>query len=355
MNFAHAALSAVLALTPVTAFAADYPAPIVITEEDIALALAGGLVTKAIYLENPDLALPVATRPDQPLETTLRPGADPVDEARVFGRPMLVVRLGARTFSPEELAYVTISVDGGKTFSPPQMITTDTNALIGSACNTIPGGVVVDDRTQTAYALWLSGNDVESNGQTGCNYSQIGPFNKAWVSTGVPSAVPGIYTWTSHLAWVGDIDVVHKTGDNADKIFATIALDQKGQVHVVLPVRHKDDPLGFVLDCESDPNCKEHPQQTDLLLVTSPDGGAHWTPPVTIDGRSGSHFFPWAAAGSAGRVAVVEYRSSTLRPNDPASVHRAMFRCRSRGARSISVAWARLTNAPTAGFAPSLA
>ncbi|TMK87035.1 MAG: hypothetical protein E6G44_01220 [Actinobacteria bacterium] len=211
-------------------------------------------------------------------------------------------------------------MDGGKTFSPPQMITTDTNALIGSACNTIPGGVVVDDRTQTAYALWLSGNDVESNGQTGCNYSQIGPFNKAWVSTGVPSAVPGIYTWTSHLAWVGDIDVVHKTGDNADKIFATIALDQKGQVHVVLPVRHKDDPLGFVLDCESDPNCKEHPQQTDLLLVTSPDGGAHWTPPVTIDGRSGSHFFPWAAAGSAGRVAVVEYRSSTLRPNDPASV-----------------------------------
>src|SRR5919198_5850155 len=53
------------------------------------------------------------------------------------------VFLEYHTFSPEELAYVTISVDGGKTFSPPQMITTDTTAIVGSACNTIPGGVVV--------------------------------------------------------------------------------------------------------------------------------------------------------------------------------------------------------------------
>src|SRR5438093_312985 len=84
------------------------------------------------------------------------------------------------------------------------------------------------DASGTAYALWLSGNDVESNAQTGCNYSQIGPFDKAWVSTGVPSGLQGVYTWTSHLAWTGVIDPVTKVGDNASKIFAAIALDQGG-------------------------------------------------------------------------------------------------------------------------------
>jgi hypothetical protein len=230
------------------------------------------------------------------------------------------VFLEYHTFSPEELAYVTVSIDGGATFSQAQMITTDTNAIAGSGCNTVPGGVVVDQTTGTAYALWLSGNDVESNLQTGCNYSQIGPFDKAWVSTGVPTIVPGQYMWTSHLAWEGTIDPVTKAGDNASKIFANIAIDQGGQVHVVLPVRHGDDPLGYVLACETDPNCREEPNQTDLLMTTSPDQGAHWTPPITVDGAAGSHFFPWAAAGSGGRVAVVEYTSSTLRPNDPGSI-----------------------------------
>ena len=57
----------------------------------------------------------------------------------------------------------------------------------------------------------------------------------------------------------------------------------------------------FVADCETNPTCQEDPQQTDLLLVTSPDRGGHWTAPVKIDGLSGSHFFPWAAAGSCDR------------------------------------------------------
>jgi hypothetical protein len=259
---------------------------------------------------------------------------------------LTTVFLEYHTFSPEELAYVTMSIDGGKTFGPPQMITTDTNAVVGSACNTVPGGVVVDDATGTAYALWLSGNDVESNIQTGCNYSQIGPFNKAWVSTGVPSGIPGVYTWTSHLAWNGVIDPVTKVGDNASKIFATIAVDLAGQVHVVLPVRHNDDPLGFVTACETDPNCQEPAQQTDLLLVTSPDKGAHWTPATTIDGAAGSHFFPWAAAGSSGRVAVIEYSSSTLQPNNASSVWYATFLSVSRAAAVVDKNGAHYTRTP---------
>jgi hypothetical protein len=260
---------------------------------------------------------------------------------------LTTVFLEYHTFSPEELAYVTMSIDGGKSFGPPQMITTDTNAVIGSGCNTIPGGVVVQDSTGTAYALWLSGNDVESNLQTGCNYSQIGPFNKAWVSTGVPSGIPGVYTWTSHLAWTGQIDPITKIGDNADKIFATIALDTSGQVHVVLPVRHDDDPLGFVIECETNPDCQEDPQQTDLLMVTSPDQGRSWTAPITIDGVAGSHFFPWAAAGSAGRVAVIEYSSSSLQPNNPSSVWYPDFLSISRAIATVTKTGARYTKTPT--------
>ena len=122
-------------------------------------------------------------------------------------------------FSPEELAYVTVSPDGGHTFSEAKLITSDTNALIASGCNTVPGGIGIDEANGIVYALWLSGNDVVSSAVTGCNYSQIGPFNKAWVSR----STDGGNTWTATLAWQGAFDVVTKIGDNASKIFATLS------------------------------------------------------------------------------------------------------------------------------------
>src|SRR5712691_3465910 len=81
-----------------------------------------------------------------------------------------------------------------------------------------------------------------------------------------------------HKAWEGAFDNTTKKGDNADKIFPRIAVDQAGQVHVALPVRHNDDPVGFVAACTVDANnCVENLEDTDLLLVTSPDNGEHWT------------------------------------------------------------------------------
>jgi hypothetical protein len=100
-------------------------------------------------------------------------------------------------------------------------------------------------------------------------------------------------------------------GDNADKIFATLSVDGAGQVHVVLPVRHNDDPVSVAS------NQPEQPSPTDLILVTSPDQGAHWTPPLKINQKTGSYFFPWIAAGDAGRFDAVYYRTSSLKPNDP--------------------------------------
>lgn len=103
--------------------AADYPAPVTFSDEEIQHVLDGAYVTKVVYLEHPDTAAPLATRPDQPLETTLRPGDKLLEEARALGRPLLVIRLGGRQVKPEEMvrqsAAGTILFPGDKFLAPP--------------------------------------------------------------------------------------------------------------------------------------------------------------------------------------------------------------------------------------------
>ena len=217
------------------------------------------------------------------------------------------VYLEYHTFSPDDLVYVTVSNDGGQTFSTPNPITTNIDAAQSSACNTIPGGIDVDKKGNV-YALWLSGNDFTSNVVTGCNYSQIGPFNKAWISR----SLDGGTTWSAFKVWQGAFDPVTKVGDNADKLFPALAIDGIGQVQVVIPVRRNDDPVTFAATGD------EPPQRTDLIYATSPDRGKHWA--TFTHTSDGSHFFPWIAAGSAGEIATVLYESRTLQPNDPGSV-----------------------------------
>lgn len=89
--------------------AASYPVPIVITEQDLERIAAGSLITKVVYLECPDLAFAAATKANDPLEISLPIGQDPLEEARERGRVMLVVRLGQRQVSAEELAHHTLS------------------------------------------------------------------------------------------------------------------------------------------------------------------------------------------------------------------------------------------------------
>jgi len=79
----------------------DYPAPFVLTEEDVAHVFEGAFLTKIVYLEHPDRAVPQGTRPGQLIERTLGPGEDLLEEARQYGRPMMVLRLGER---PQEQA-----------------------------------------------------------------------------------------------------------------------------------------------------------------------------------------------------------------------------------------------------------
>jgi uncharacterized repeat protein (TIGR01451 family) len=104
---------------------ADHPAPLVITEQDIEHVLSGAYLTKIVYLEDPDKAVPVAGKPDQPLEMEVPPDRDLMNEARNLGRPLLIVRLGQREVAPEELAHgsipETILFPGQRTLLPPPL------------------------------------------------------------------------------------------------------------------------------------------------------------------------------------------------------------------------------------------
>ena len=111
---------------PTLAKAGEHPAPLVLSETDLDRVEAGSFVTKVVYLENPERAVPVSTRPDQPLETTLPAGGrDLVDAARDHGRPMVVVRLGSRAPDEQELRACavpgTVLYPGETSLLPPRL------------------------------------------------------------------------------------------------------------------------------------------------------------------------------------------------------------------------------------------
>ncbi|HEY1861480.1 MAG TPA: hypothetical protein VGG61_14055, partial [Gemmataceae bacterium] len=105
--------------------AADYPAPAIFDAESLEHALSGTLVTKIVYVEHPDYAVPVATKSEEPLESAASPDRDPLSEARLMGRPVMIVRFGGKQISDEELAEQaipnTVLFPGEKRLSPPNV------------------------------------------------------------------------------------------------------------------------------------------------------------------------------------------------------------------------------------------
>jgi hypothetical protein len=73
-----------------------FPIPIDLSQEDVQLALEGKFVTRVIYLEDPQRALPVpeAGLPQSWFEVAA--GQDPLAVADALGRPVAILRLGAR-------------------------------------------------------------------------------------------------------------------------------------------------------------------------------------------------------------------------------------------------------------------
>lgn len=81
----------------------EFPIPVVITESDLRHAMDGRLVTKVIYLEDSETALPRGgTSKEQPW-IDVSAARDPVRAAEGLGRPMAILRIGSRIPTAEEL------------------------------------------------------------------------------------------------------------------------------------------------------------------------------------------------------------------------------------------------------------
>jgi hypothetical protein len=70
--------------------------PIEIAEEDLKLAIGGKFVTRVIYLEDPRQALPAQSNPPAQSWFDVKPGQDPLAVADGLGRPVAILRMGAR-------------------------------------------------------------------------------------------------------------------------------------------------------------------------------------------------------------------------------------------------------------------
>jgi hypothetical protein len=73
-----------------------FPIPIELTADDLRLAAQGHFITRVVYLEDPEKALPGLSDPAHPSWFDAGPGAHPLVEAQGLGRPMAIVRLGGR-------------------------------------------------------------------------------------------------------------------------------------------------------------------------------------------------------------------------------------------------------------------
>jgi uncharacterized repeat protein (TIGR01451 family) len=81
-----------------------YPVRIVFTQDDMDDTVdRGRLVTKVIYLEDPDQAIPLKLPKDQVSVLTLNPTEPPLRVASALGRPVAIVRLGGRRPTAEEI------------------------------------------------------------------------------------------------------------------------------------------------------------------------------------------------------------------------------------------------------------
>ena len=216
------------------------------------------------------------------------------------------VYIAYHDFSDSEI-YVTASHNGGQTFGPPTIaslghvvapsfVVTDPATAIpfaDSFCNTVPSGIEVDPETGQVYVQWITA-DPTANTSEGCNITMIQNFHTVWVSRSDDGGV----TWNASLVYDG------APTENTSDIFATLAVDDSGVPGTPGNVysAFADNKLGASV--------------FDIWFTHSSNQGALWTPPVKVNSDKGTHFFPWIAAGSTGRVDFIWLNSPDFTPTD---------------------------------------
>ena len=203
---------------------------------------------------------------------------------------------------------VAASNDGGQTFGPSvDVLAQNGMAQAQSFCNTIPSGIEVDPETGEVYVQWITADPVANTTQ-GCNISQIENFHQVWAAHSPPAIGVSLATvttvWDAHLVFDGNIGRTWQT--NTDRIFATLAVDNSGvsgvpgNVYSVFP-----DNLSA-------------PGNNDIWFTHSSNKGQSWAPPAKVNHDIGTHYFPWVAAGSTGRMDFIWLTTPDLSSSDTA-------------------------------------
>jgi hypothetical protein len=195
-------------------------------------------------------------------------------------------------FSASQI-WVASSHDGGQTFVQTNVFANDPMAEIQSFCNTVPSGIEVDPQTGDVYVQWITADPV-ANTTGGCNITQAENFHQVWMA----HSANGGLTWDAHQVFDGGPNT------NTDDIFATLAVDDSGMPGVG----------GNVYSVFAD-NIRGV-SVFDIWFTRSLDKGVSWSQPVKVNSDKGTHFFPWIAAGSTGRVDFIWLNSPDYTPTD---------------------------------------
>jgi len=89
-------LEVIGAICPPEGKAVRFPVPIQFTQEELEMALDGRFVTRVVYLEDRDTALPMQDDPSWQRYYEVAPDQDPLRAADNLGRPLLIMRMGSR-------------------------------------------------------------------------------------------------------------------------------------------------------------------------------------------------------------------------------------------------------------------
>ena len=212
------------------------------------------------------------------------------------------VYISYHDFSASQI-NVAASNDGGTTFGPSvDVLATNGIAFANSFCNTVPSDIEVDPETGEVYVQWITADPVQNVGM-GCNITQIQNFHQVWIAHSLPATGAGILTvtsWDAHKVFDGPANT------NTDDIFAALAVDDSGQSGVPGNVYSvfADNLNGLTV--------------FDIWFSHSSNKGRSWSAPVKVNRDGGTHFFPWVAAGSTGRVDFIWLNSPDYTPTDAA-------------------------------------
>ena len=90
-------------LYPPPGKATEFPVTIELTMDDLRLAAEGAFITKVVYVEDPQTALPIEEKKGQQ-RFDARGGDDPLVLAGELGRPIAIVRIGSRDYARQQFA-----------------------------------------------------------------------------------------------------------------------------------------------------------------------------------------------------------------------------------------------------------